>query len=57
MKYRITSKLNDGFAEQPPVELEVASPYDLANMLSEELANDYGVPFGVGFTLLVERVA
>lgn len=55
MKFRITTKINDGLNEVPPLEVEVKSVIELMDQLYDELINDLEEPFGVGMTLLVER--
>jgi hypothetical protein len=62
MRYRIETKLNDGMTNAPAFEVDVGDDLvpdlnALGSLLAEELANDYGQPFGVGVTLHVERVA
>jgi hypothetical protein len=57
MKYRIEPKLNDGKNEHGPIEVEVKDINVLADIVAENAANDYGEPFGVGFTLTLERIA
>lgn len=62
MTYRITMRLNDGRAEPPPFDVTLGdgiydSLEDVGRLVGEELANDNGVPFGVGVTVTVERVA
>lgn len=58
MRFRVEEKMNDGLAEAPPYEIEVFSIEELWVRLDsgDTLQNDYGVPYGVGATLVVERV-
>lgn len=58
MIYRIEGRINDGLAEAPAFDHEVDHPYDLdhINVLGE-LCNDYDIPFGVGATLTITRIA
>jgi diadenosine tetraphosphatase ApaH/serine/threonine PP2A family protein phosphatase len=56
MRYRIETSLNDGLAEAPGVTVECESLEDLFTTAGECYSNDYGVPFGVGSTLTIERL-
>lgn len=56
-RYRLTASLNDDKRDVPPHEVEVRDMDELAYRLADECANDYDQLFGVGFTLLVERIA
>jgi hypothetical protein len=59
MKYKIEVKINDGKNEAPPVEV-IVNEHNwelLLDRIADEMTNDYGDPFGVGATLLIERVA
>lgn len=57
MKFKITPSMNDGKNDAPPLTVEAVDIDKLLDQLYEEFTNDYGEPFGVGFTLLIERVA
>lgn len=59
MKFKLTSDLNDGKNNAPPIEVTVSKAHwidDLFNAIGMEIVNDYDQPFGVGFTLTIERV-
>jgi hypothetical protein len=59
MRYRLTMSLNDGKRDAPPHEIDVPEHDldELADRVVEACCNDYDEPFGVGFSLLVERTA
>jgi hypothetical protein len=58
MKFRITHKLNDGRAEAPPVEVEIAELDELGMYIVDELQDDNGhVTFPLNAELTIERVA
>lgn len=57
MIYRIQGKLNDGKTEVPPLEYEADDLDRMLDHIGDEMCDDNGEPFGVGFTLTVERVA
>lgn len=57
MIYRITSKMNDGLADAPPIEVKARDVFDLWEPLYEEMTGDNGELAGPGFTLTVERLS
>lgn len=67
MKFLLTPSLNDGKNDPPPTEVDLgefpsaifdADPFNrLADEIYGEMVNDNGQPFGVGFTLKIERIA
>lgn len=70
MKFVLTPSFNDGKADAPPTEVDLPNvPADrpgmfdttgfdgLADAIYSEMVNDNGEPFGVGFTLKIERIA
>ena len=56
MTYKLTPSLNDGKNDPPPIEIRVKDLYELLDHIAGEMANDYDEPFGVGFTLTIERI-
>lgn len=61
MKFLLTPSLNDGKNDAPPTEVTVPDSAhgidQLLNLVEDEMTNDYGDAFGVGFTLKIERTA
>lgn len=58
MKFRLTTKLNDGKSEAPPIEVPIATPEHLLSIVAEEIwEGDEGLGVPVGSTLLIERIA
>jgi hypothetical protein len=57
MKYRLTPSLNDGKRDAPPFEVEAKDANELADAVFDAITNDHRQPFGVGFTLHIERTA
>ena len=58
MRFRITSQINDGMAEAPPVEVELPDvSYDAGVIFCENVdAEELRALDRVGGTLLVERI-
>jgi hypothetical protein len=58
MRFKLTPSLNDGKNDAPPYEVEVGDVDQLVDKyVYGELVNDHDEPFGVGFTLTIERIA
>lgn len=61
MIFKLTPSLNDGKNDAPPREVEFDDEDDcidrVLNEAYDEMVNDDNQPFGVGFTLTIERVA
>lgn len=57
MKFKLTPSLNDGKNDPPPLDLQADTVESLLGAIGDEVVNDYGEPFGPGFTLLIERTA
>ena len=62
MRYKLTPSLNDGKNDSPSIEVEARDADELfdavlLDALWGEMTNDHNQPFGVGFTLTIERVA
>ena len=60
MKFRLTPSFNDGKNDPPPTEIIVVPESrgidSMLNSAYDEFVNDNGEPFGVGFTLKIERI-
>jgi hypothetical protein len=68
VKFLLTPSFNDGKNDPPPTEVDLGDKTppglfdgrafdELADFIYGELTNDNGDPFGVGFTLKIERIA
>lgn len=60
MTFRITTKINDGKSEAPPILVDAYEADDLLLTVKEELENEFGpktIGLHVGGTLTIERVA
>jgi hypothetical protein len=53
MRFRIETKLNDGMAEAPAMEIEVEDTLDVLDAIEDELVP----PIDVGATITIERLA
>jgi len=56
LRYKLSASLNDGKNDPPSITLEVESVSELDWQIQGQLVNDYGEPFGIGATLVIERI-
>ena len=58
MSFELSCDLNDGFANAPPLTVEVRSIDDLLDQMMrlDTFTNDYGVPIPAGAVVTVRRI-
>lgn len=63
MKFRIVTNLPDNLAQLPSLDITTSSDFYsqefldyLGSIIEYEFCNDYGTPFGVGTSIMIERV-